>query len=252
MRNLINALIGLAAILAIWEGLIIVGKYPPALLPPPTKVLAGFREIAVSGALVEHVLVTLRRFFMGYLSACALGIALGLVCGWLTRLWAVTEPVVHVLRPISPVAWFPFIVMWFGIGDIPATVIIFISAFFPVLLSTVAATRLINPLYLKVARNFGVKQPLLMSKIILPAIFPNIVTGLHLALGAAWIFMVAGEMLGAQSGLGFLIIDARNGFRTDLVVCAMITIGVLGLIFDRAIVIFERWANRVWGVGPAA
>ena len=251
MRRLANAAVGLGLLFAVLEGLALSGRYPPALLPPPAKVLAGFREIAASGLLAEHVLVTLRRFFVGYLAASASGIALGLAFGWLTRLWAVAEPVVHALRPISPVAWFPFIVLWFGIGDVPATVIIFISAFFPVLLSTVAATRLIDPLYLKVAGNFGIRQPSLMFKIALPAVFPNIVTGLHLALGAAWIFMVAGEMLGTQSGLGFLIIDARNGFRTDLVVCAMITIGFLGLALDRAIAVFERWANRVWGVGPA-
>jgi NitT/TauT family transport system permease protein len=88
-----------------------------------------------------------------------------------------------------------------------------------------------------------------MTKIVFPAIFPNIITGLHLALGAAWIFMVAGEMIGTQSGLGFLIIDSRNGFRTDLVVCSMITIGLLGLTLDRTILVFERWVNRVWGIG---
>ncbi|MDR2456816.1 MAG: ABC transporter permease [Deltaproteobacteria bacterium] len=251
MRKLACVVIGLGLLLAAWEGLVLTGRYPPALLPPPVKVLSGFKEIAGNGSLFEHLLVTLRRFFIGYLSASLAGMAMGLVFGWLTRLWAVAEPVVHVLRPISPVAWFPFIVMWFGIGDIPAIVIIFISAFFPVLLSTVAAIRLIDPIYLKVAANFGIKPPRLLLKIIFPAIFPNIVTGLHLALGTAWIFMVAGEMLGTQSGLGFLIIDARNGFRTDLVVCAMITIGVLGLVLDRAIALFESWANRVWGVGPA-
>ncbi|MDR2442858.1 MAG: ABC transporter permease [Deltaproteobacteria bacterium] len=250
MRKLLNVIIGLGLLLAVWEGLVLTGRYPPALLPPPAKVLMGFKEIAKNGTLLEHVLVTLRRFFIGYLAASFIGIVLGLVFGWLTRVWAIVEPIVHVLRPISPVAWFPFIVMWFGIGDIPATVIIFISAFFPVLLTTIAATRLLDPLYLKVASNFGIKQPLLMVKIVLPSIFPNIITGLHLALGTAWIFMVAGEMLGTQSGLGFLIIDARNGFRTDLVVCAMITIGVLGLLLDRAIALFETWAGRVWGVGP--
>ena len=250
MRKLANAALGLGLLLLVWEGLALSGRWPPALLPPPAKVARGFWEMAQSGLLLEHVLVTLRRFFAGYLAASASGVILGLVFGQLTRAWSVVEPVVHVLRPISPVAWFPFIVMWFGIGDIPAMVVIFISAFFPVLLTTVAATRLIDPLYLKVAGNFGIRPPLLLIKIVLPAVFPNLVTGLHLALGTAWIFMVAGEMLGAQSGLGFLIIDARNGFRTDLVVCAMITIGILGLILDRALVLFEGWANRVWGVGP--
>ena len=250
MRRLSNAALGLGLIFLLWEGLALSGRYPPALLPPPGKVLRGFWEIARGGLLLERALVTLRRFFAGYLAASLSGMLLGLVFGQLTRAWAVVEPVVHVLRPISPVAWFPFIVLWFGIGDIPAMVVIFISAFFPVLLATVAATRLIDPLYLKVAGNFGIRPPLPMIKIVLPAIFPNLVTGLHLALGTAWIFMVAGEMLGAQSGLGFLIVDARNGFRTDLVVCAMVTIGFLGLVLDRALVLFESRANRVWGVGP--
>jgi NitT/TauT family transport system permease protein len=249
--GIINAIIGTGLLFALWEGLVLSGRYPPALLPPPGRVLQGFREIGENGLLFRHIAVTLKRFFIGYLASSTVAIVLGLFFGGLTRLWNIVEPVVHILRPISPIAWFPFIVLWFGIGDIPATVVIFIAGFFPVLLSTVAAIRLIDPIYLKVARNFGIRQPFLMTKIVFPAIFPNIITGLHLALGVAWIFMVAGEMIGTQSGLGFLIIDSRNGFRTDLVVCGMITIGLLGLMLDKAIVLFERWVNRTWGIGPS-
>ena len=130
----------------------------------------------------------------------------------------------------------------------PALVIIFIAAFFPVLLATVAAVADIDPVYLKVARNFGIGQPTILTKIVFPAIFPRIATGLHLALGTAWIFLVTGEMVGAQSGLGFLIIDARNNLRADLLMAAIITIGVLGLCLDSGVRLIETAVNRRWGV----
>ena len=120
----------------------------------------------------------------------------------------------------------PFIVLFFGIGQAPAIVIIFIAAFFPVLLSTVSAIQNIDPVYIKVARNFGIKQPELLFKIVLPAVFPGIASGLHIALGTAWIFLVTGEMVGSQTGLGFLIIDMRNNLRNDLLMVAILTIPI--------------------------
>ena len=141
----------------------------------------------------------------------------------------------------------PFIVLSFGIGEMTALVFIFIAAFFPVLLATVAAVHDIAPVYLKVAQNFGIRQPALLAKIVFPAVFPRIATGLHLALGTAWVFLVAGEMVGAQSGLGFLIIDARNNLRADLLMAAIITIGVLGLLLDGGVTLVERAINRRFG-----
>ena len=154
----------------------------------------------------------------------------------------------QVLRPISPVAWLPFIVLFFGIGEAPAIVIIFLAAFFPVLLATIAAVQKLDPIYLKVAQNFGIGTPAIFTKIILPAIFPQIATGLHLALGTAWVFLVAGEMVGAQSGLGFLIIDARNNLRADLLMAAIIAIGLLGLLLDSAMSLAERRLCRAWSI----
>ena len=107
-----------------------------------------------------------------------------------------------------------------------------IAAFFPVLLSTVSAIQNIDPVYIKVARNFGIKQPELLFKIVLPAVFPGIASGLHIALGTAWIFLVTGEMVGSQTGLGFLIIDMRNNLRNDLLMVAILTIGFVGLLLD--------------------
>ena len=188
------------------------------------------------------------RFAVGYISSVLIALIAGLILGWYSKVWAYLNPIVQVLRPISPVAWLPFIVLFFGIGEAPAIVIIFLAAFFPVLLATIAAVQKLDPIYLKVAQNFGIGTPAIFTKIILPAIFPQIATGLHLALGTAWVFLVAGEMVGAQSGLGFLIIDARNNLRADLLMAAIIAIGLLGLLLDSAMSLAERRLCRAWGI----
>ncbi|WP_186428613.1 ABC transporter permease [Clostridium sp. BSD9I1] len=247
-RKLINIVIGLGLLLIGWEAVVLTGKYEPSLLPSPLMVLKGIKELIENGTFFTHIKLSLFRFFIGYSAAVILAIILGIILGWFQKIWDVIDPIVQVLRPISPVAWFPFIVLWLGIGDIPAIAIIFIAAFFPVLLSTVSAVKKTDKTYLKVARNFGIKQPFVLTKIILPAAFPNIVTGLHLALGSAWIFLVSGEMVGAQSGLGYLIMDARNSLRTDLLLLAIIMIGVLGLLLDKLITLFEKWVGKTWGI----
>ena len=124
----------------------------------------------------------------------------------------------------------------------------FRAAFFPVLLSTVSAIQNIDPVYIKVARNFGIKQPELLFKIVLPAVFPGIASGLHIALGTAWIFLVTGEMVGSQTGLGFLIIDMRNNLRNDLLMVAILTIGFVGLLLDWGVSLIEKWIYRRWGI----
>ena len=167
--------------------------------------------------------------------------------GWYTKIWDIVDPIVQVLRPISPTAWFPFIVIAFGIGNLPAIAIIFIAGFFPVLLSTVSAVKKIDKTYLKVAGNFEIKGIYLITKIVIPAIFPYIANAMHIALGTAWIFLVAGEMVGAQSGLGYLIIDARNNLRTDMLLAGIILIGVIGLILDKLIGKIERTISIRWG-----
>jgi len=251
LKKSLNILIGFSILLIIWQILVVFGKYNEYFLPSPIKVFFGIIELITDGSLFIHIRISLFRFFVGYILAIFAGITLGLLLGWLTKLWGVIDPIVQFIRPISPIAWFPFIVLWFGIGDLPAIVVIFIASFFPILLSTISAVQKINPIYLKIAKNFGIKQPYVFSKIIFPAAFPYIMIGLHLALGAAWIFLVAGEMVGAQSGLGFLIIDSRNNLRTDLVLAGIIFIGVLGVILDKLIKILENWILKNWGMEPS-
>lgn len=243
--------IGMVSIVLVWQVIILIGGYEEALFPSPRTVGTAILEMIVNGVLVEHMRVSLGRFTAGYLLAVIPAILLGMLLGRMPRVWQIVDPVVQVLRPVSPVAWSPFIVLWFGIGNMPAIAIIFIAAFFPVLLTTVAGVKKIDRDYLKIAENMEIKQPELMYKIIFPAAFPSIVSGLHLALGSAWIFLVAGEMVGAQSGLGFLIVDARNTLNLDYVLAGIVFIGLSGFILDRLITLFEVWVGRHFGTPPA-
>lgn len=248
MGKISNVFIGFVILIVVWQGLIVVGQHNEALFPPPLKVWEGLTSIIIDGTLFVHLQVSLMRFFVGYFTAVIAAVLLGFMLGRVRKLWAIIDPIVQVLRPVSPVAWSPFIVLWFGIGNAPAIVIIFIAAFFPVLLTTVSAVRKVDQTYLKVAQNLEIKQPHLMTKIIFPAAFPAIANGLHIALGTAWIFLVAGEMVGAQSGLGYMIVDARNALSLDLVLAGIVIIGILGLLLDKAIRLFEKWVEKQWGI----
>ena len=250
IRKPVNTFIGLLLLIAVWGGIVLSNKYDRSLFPSPIDVLSGMKELIADGTLFAHIQTSMLRFILGYSTAIVCGIILGLILGWFRKLWEIIDPIVQVLRPVSPIAWFPFIVLWFGIGDIPAIVIIFIAAFYPVLLSTVSSVGKVDQTYLKVAKNFGLKQAQVFYKIIFPAAFPHIATGLHIALGSAWVFLVAGEMVGAQSGLGFLIIDARNNLRSDLVLAGIIFIGISGLLLDKAIGMLEKWIGKNWGILP--
>lgn len=235
-------------LLGAWQGVTLLNIYSEYLFPSPLSVANGMVELFRSGELWQYVWVSLLRFGAGYGVAALIALPLGLVLGRCLLLWSALDPLVQVLRPVSPIAWFPLISLWFGIGNLPAVVIIFLAAFYPILLSTVAAVRNVPPLYLKVAGNFGASRRKILWDVIIPAAFPQITVGLHIAIGSAWVFLVAGEMLGVRSGLGYLIIDSRNNLRTDLVIVGIILIGLSGLVIDRIMGVAERWVKRQWGV----
>ena len=231
-RTLLITTSGLLLFLLVWQIVTDLGIWDAYLLPSPRLTWNAIVELADDGNLWKFTGVSLYRFFTGYLIAVVLAIPLGLLLGNFVKALRIANPVLQILRPISPTAWFPFIVLWFGIGDAPAIVIIAIAGFFPILFSTIAAVASIPPIYLKVARNFGLSRIDFFRKIALPAALPRIMTGLHIAIGTAWIFLVAGEMVGAQAGLGYLIVDARNNLRTDMVLAGIFIIGIAGWILD--------------------
>lgn len=240
---------GIAGLMVAWQLLASSGRYTEDQLPGPMQVLRAGRELWADGVLAGHVGASLGRFALAYVSAVACALLLGLGLGLRPLLWRAIDPLVQVLRPISPVAWFPLSVLWLGIGNLPAIAIIFIAAFYPTLLATVSAVRHVDPMYIRVARNFGTSERQLVAKVIIPAAFPQIAMGLRLAVGSAWVYLIAGEMLGARSGLGFLIVDARNFLRTDLLLFAMVMIGALGFAIDRLVSMLGRRVDLRWGVG---
>ena len=243
-RTALGAL-GIALLLLTWQ--LVARRYTPEQFPGPREVAVAWREEFATGSLWAHIKVSLLRFLAAYTLAVVLAVPLGLLVGWWSRGLQILDPVIQVLRPISPIAWFPLAVLWFGVGNAPAIFIITLAAFFPILLATVGAVRNIPQTYLRVAATFGAPPGMIFRSVLLPAAFPSLVIGLRIALGAAWIHLVAGEMLGSQSGLGFLIVDARNFLRTDLIVAGMLTIGVLGLAIDRAVAFLEYRVRRAWG-----
>lgn len=246
-RQSLNFIISILLLIIIWQLLITFGGYDEALFPAPATVFASLIELIRSGRLIEDIIVSLGRFATGYVLAIIPAIIFGLILGRLPAVWKFFDPIVQVLRPVSPVAWSPFIVLWFGIGNIPAIVIIFIAAFFPVLLTTVAGAGKVDASYIKIAQNLEVSKLEFLTKFVFPAAFPTIVNGLRVAVGTAWIFLVAGEMVGSQSGLGFLIVDSRNTLNLANVLAGIIVIGMLGFLLDRLISLFEKIVGRYYG-----
>jgi NitT/TauT family transport system permease protein len=245
--SLKNIVVSVAILILIWQILFSVSSYNKALFPSPKMALDALLEMIDNGRLMENIKTSMYRFAVGYISSVIVAVVLGLILGRIPKVFQYVNPALQLLRPISPTAWMPFIVLLFGIGDVPAIVIIFIAAFFPVLLSTVSAVGNIDPIYLKVSKNFGIRQPSLTWKVIFPAAFPQIANGIHLALGTAWIFLVAGEMVGAQSGLGYQIIDARNNIRADILLATILVIGVIGILLDSVLKILEKSLMKAWG-----
>ena len=247
MKQIKHGIITFFIIGIFWQLMITVFQINSALFPSPTGVEKAFIELVTSGLkgstsglpLISHVSISLIRFFIGYFVAAVAGISIGLLLGSFPMLFSFINPLLQLLRPVAPVAWMPFIVLWFGIGNIPAIVIIFIAGFFPVVLSTASAIQNLDPIYHKVAQNFGLKKGIYVLKIALPAAMSQIITSLRLALGTSWIFLVSGEMVGAQSGLGFLVMDSKNCLRPDALLAVIFVIGVIGLLLDTLIRLIE-------------
>jgi NitT/TauT family transport system permease protein len=157
---------------------------------------------------------------------------------------------IQAFRPISPIAWIPVAILWFGVSDAAPIFLIFLASLFPITVATMAAVKNVQSVHLRAAQNFGLTQAQLFRRVILPATLPQIITGLRIALGIAWLVVVAAEMIAVNSGLGYLIIDARKaGKRYDLVVAGMVLIGLIGLVLDLIMRSLERLQAVQWAYG---
>ena len=235
----------IGVVIAVWWAVVV--KTESAIFPTPWAVVTGAWELAEDGTLWEHIRASLFRVGVGFGLAALVGIPLGLWMGWVAGAYRTFNPIFQMLRPISPIAWIPVAILWFGVGEVSPIFLIFISSVFPMVVQTTSGVHTIDRRYLRAAANFGVSRSVLFRQVVIPAVLPEIIVGMRIGIGVAWLVVVAAEMIALRSGLGYLIMDSRNaGNRYDLVIAAMIIIGMIGLLLDGLTRLLERLKTVRW------
>lgn len=233
--------------LAVWWAAYRSGLFHASALPSPSAVLATAAAEARSGRMFADLTTSLFRVSCGFLAAALFGIPLGLSMGQTPLARVAFVPALNFLRNLSPLAWIPFAILWFGVGDTAAIFLIFLSALFPIALATMAAVANIPAVYFQVAESYGMRGVERLWKVTLPAIMPQLITTLRVTAGLSWLVVVAAEMIAGRDGLGFAVMDSRNGLRMDLLVTEMIVIGSVGVFLDRVLVRLTHIPSVRWG-----
>lgn len=243
-----------------------IGWLDPRILPTPWAVIKKWVEYIqpveaytpeqgsyfvwmISGELPHDLWASFKRVFVGFLIGGGLALPLGLLMGTSQLLYKIFNPIIQVLRPIPPIAYIPLSILWFGLGDPPAYFLISLGAFFPVLMNTIAGVRTVDSIYIRAARNLGASGFTMFRRVILPAALPQILTGVQVGMGVAFIVLIVAEMIAVNSGLGYRILEAREFFWSDKIIAGMFTIGLLGLAIDWVISsvnnYFLRWHRGI-------
>lgn len=245
IADLLRKLVGFVPLLCfflLWE--IYCRSVSAVLLPAPSEVVLGAWQLLANGSLQRDILASLKRVIMAMGAASLIGFPLGIALGISPKFRWLMEPLVSFFRPIPPLAWIPLSIIWFGIDDLQNVFIIFLGAFFPIVLNAMQGVRDVDPQLIRAARTLGANQMTIIRTVVLPAALPSMFVGLRIGLGIAWMALVAGELVAATSGLGFLISQGRNLFRTDYIVVGMVTIGLIGLLLDAGITLIGRIVMR--------
>ena len=226
-------------LILIWQGLSSIQVIPSYKLPSPVEILLGLKDLLILGVppgnlLHNHVLYSLYRVALGYAIAALLAIPLGLLMGWSAGLLRMIRPLFELVRPIPPLAWIPIAILWFGIGIKSAAFIIFLGAFFPILLNTISGVLSIHPILIEAARTLHAREKDIFLKVLLPGAVPSIFVGMRIGIGIGWMTLVAAEFTGVKEGygLGYMIMTARDIQRPDEILAGMLVIGVIGLLID--------------------
>jgi sulfonate transport system permease protein len=228
------------AIIGVWQLLFHLGYLNPLLLPPPSRIALTFRDLLESGDLLRHIGISMARVLEGFGIALFLGLTLGIAIGLSKTLDRFTDLIIQVVKPIPPIAWIPLAILWFGIGEKSKVYIIFLGAFFPIIINTIDGIRQTDHKFVEVARLLAVPRFKFVFQVVLPGALPAIMTGVRVGLMVAWICVVAAELIAASSGIGYLIMDARELSQSDVVLVGMITIGVIGKVMDGLIKLLEK------------
>ena len=244
LNKILMQISGILAVIVIWQiATANLHMFKPVILPPPSTVLVTMISMLGNGEIFMHAGYSLMRVLLGFVVAAVVAIPLGIAMGWVREISYIMDPIMEVLRPIPPIAWIGLALLWFGLGLNSAVFLVFIGAFFPILLNTVSGVRSVDKKLIEVAYTFGARDLEVLRKVVIPASLPTIFTGMRVGMGIGWMCVVAAEMVAVKYGLGNLILEASNFLQTDRVFVGMITIGILGLVIN---VIFQLAGDRIF------
>lgn len=227
-------------LLIVWECFDLAGMLRPYTMPAPRTIVNTIIEYVNNGKLLENIKVSFVRVLEGFAVGLVFGFILGISASISAKFEAFTDLVIQILRPIPPIAWIPLAILWFGIGESSKIFIIFLGAFFPIFLNTVEGVKSIDSKYFELAQVYEIPKLKLIWQIIIPGALPSIMTGIRLGVGNAWVCVVAAEMIGAISGVGYMLSDGRSLSRPDIVVLGMLIVGIVGKIMDDILRLLHR------------
>lgn len=239
--KLLPYLYAATGVIAVWWAVVLIAKPHVSLLPSPLITAETFGRLLMSGVLIRDAGISLFRVLAAWSLAALVAVPLGFAMGRWRQMERILDPVVELFRPISPLAWIPLAILWFGIDEGGKIFVIFIGTFFPILLNTIAGVKSIDPVLINAGRILGCADDAsLFRKVVLPASMPDVIVGLRISFGTGWAAIIAAELVAARSGLGYLISNGMEVLRSDYVLVGMVTIGFLGVLFNS----FFRWVDR--------
>lgn len=248
-RRAVRIALGLlipVAVVAVWHLVTASGLVPPYRLPSPASVVAAGVELAQSGQLTPHVVISVQRVFLGFLIGAVIGLAAAAIVG-LSKLGDVLlSPSFAALRAVPSLAWVPLLILWMQIGEESKVTLVAIGAFFPVYTTVAAALRHVDPQLVEAGRSFSLRGWSLFRTVQLPAVIPSVMSGLRLALAQAWLFLVAAELLGAAMGLGYLLNDSQYSGRVDRILLAIVLLALLGALSNALLGVAEKFLLKKW------
>ena len=245
----LTGLVPYAVAVVAWQALSSLNVWPRVLFPSPLEVAQAFVADIGSGALLVNLWVSLKSLLLGFVAGSAIAIPLGYLMGLNRRSRDFFDPLVNLLQAIPGLAWIPFAILWFGLGQGAVTFIIVMSVFFPVLHNLLTGIRMVQPVLIEAVQTLGAKRPAVIAHVIFPATLPNLMTGIRLGIAFGFRSLVGGEMIASTDGLGYAIFNAQQYFQSARIVVGMLAIGITWLLMDRLILRpIELRTTMRWGL----
>ncbi|MFP5076439.1 ABC transporter permease [Rhizobium sp. YIM 134829] len=228
------------AFLVLWQAASSFAWVNPSIFPPLDSILAALWQGIASGALLDDIAISLQRSGIAFAAAVLLGIPLGLFMGQVRSIEQALDPLLQFFRQTSPLALYPVFILFLGLGEASKVFVIFWATLFPILLSTIGGVKEVDPKFIEMARTYGAGRLAIFRRVVLPASMPAIFVGLRLSATTALLLLIAAEMIGANKGMGFQVMNAQYNFQIPLMFAAILLLALLGLAANAALVLLQR------------